>query len=929
MIETLERVVLEMTTEVKDVKSALQEVVSELRKTKKESKESGDSVAGMLGRVKEMAAGTFAGLATWGTVTKVGREALEFAQESVQEFLEAEKVQRKLTAAVRAQGFELPGVIQYYDQLAEKYQAISVHGDDSIKGIQTLLVEVGRVLPSEMDKALDATTNLAAGLTIELEPAAMMVAKAFEGDFGALKKAGVQIDETRAKAEGMTYVLDQISARFSGQRQAEVSSYAGQLKQLANEWDNYKEEIGKAIVESGLAEGTFIVLKAGLAELNREFTIFRGIAGAVAAIAKHLPGGIGTGFEMLTARMKAEIAALREETKKFAAERAKQLEDERKQLEASLKAQEEEAKRKRQKELDDAKSAAEAAARAKRVEQLTKELSGQALRDSLAELAAAVAKVNKEHGIALEQYPRLIQEVEKYRRAGLPIPALLEQIVKGTDEITFMPWAVQMEIANAKVNVGGQMWQEYLKSVQDVKLEVEEFGGVIRELDFTPGSTQSLFAAGDWNWSRGLMAPPPPKVKAEMKNLVLVAGALADNLREVAQELEGGKREAIEFAAEVIRLFEMIQAGAQTAQLAIAGVTMVFGLVLNQLAQDAAITAQLNERIRELRAELRALNQDVPEQLGQSLTAYILQLEHALRVTEHWRDKLSDGLNELGGMFERFGGQIPVQLKPMIDAMLQSGALTAEQKELLESLATGPSWETIQEAAARWQLSTDALGAGFEQLKSNDFFDQALADWKMFAGINADMNQVVAAMAPQINEQLAIAQKYGIKVPEYMRPILEAMAAGGQLAMDLGSIEFDPTIQSSLQKATDAILELIVALKALGGTGLDPFIPLAPGQGPRGRLHPRSAYRSGKDSDFDKMYMESVVGLKFAADDAARSLRRLGSAMPVPPSYVGSQTMTDAAVGRPIEVTLVADGRQLARIVTIHQPDEARSLRYR
>ena len=47
----------------------------------------------------------------------------------------------------------------------------------------------------------------------------------------------------------MSYVLEEINARFGGQAAAATETYTGKVAQLANEWDNLKEAVGKFIVE--------------------------------------------------------------------------------------------------------------------------------------------------------------------------------------------------------------------------------------------------------------------------------------------------------------------------------------------------------------------------------------------------------------------------------------------------------------------------------------------------------------------------------------------------------------------------------------------------------------------------------------------------------------------------------------------------------
>jgi hypothetical protein len=163
---------------------------------------------------------------------------------------EAEKTNTQLLAALHTQGTDMPSVISAYEGYATALQKTTIYQDDAIEGAEALLVQIGGVMPKDMERALVATTNLASGLGIDLNQAATMVAKAAEGNTTALHKTGVTFDETRVQAEGFGYVLDTINDKFGGQAAAAASTYEGRLTQLANTWNNVQESIGRVITQN-------------------------------------------------------------------------------------------------------------------------------------------------------------------------------------------------------------------------------------------------------------------------------------------------------------------------------------------------------------------------------------------------------------------------------------------------------------------------------------------------------------------------------------------------------------------------------------------------------------------------------------------------------------------------------------------------------
>lgn len=204
------------------------------------------------GQLKSFISQWVLGIATLATATAAVRTLAQFVTGSVKAYGEAEAAQVKLAAALRASGVVAPAVQDSFNQLANEFQRTTAFSDDLITEMQALLVQVGGVLPTQMKGALTAATNLAAGLGIDLRAATLLVGKAFAGETGTLQKYGVQVDETALKTKGATAVLEAINAQFGGQAQAEVETYAGRLKQLANTWNDLEEAVGKSIVQDPL-----------------------------------------------------------------------------------------------------------------------------------------------------------------------------------------------------------------------------------------------------------------------------------------------------------------------------------------------------------------------------------------------------------------------------------------------------------------------------------------------------------------------------------------------------------------------------------------------------------------------------------------------------------------------------------------------------
>ncbi len=284
---------------------------------------------------------------------------------------------------------------------------------------------------------------------------------------------------------------------------------------------------------------------------------------------------------------------------------------------------------------------------------------------------------------------------------------------------------------------------------------------------------------------------------------------------------------------------------ALTSQLAMAATTMGISVIIGGIAQIFAANAKQTALRKQFIADIKEFGVAIADadkvikdsQAARGGTVLGSNAKNELLDDlKKIREEVSKLLGDAGDALEKFGGKAPKALQPMIDSLLQSTRLTKEQRELLEGMKGDVSWEAMEEAAARYNIELDKLGVKYHQLKSNDTFDQMFADWTMFSDMNADMDEIVAKMSDKVNEALARAKKFGLQVPEYMRPVLEAMLKAGKLTdefgnvlTDLEGINFSATIESSMERIA-GILEKIYDLFAKI-SGLPPLNPSAGGEG--------------------------------------------------------------------------------------------------
>ena len=275
-----------------------------------ELRKGAEETARTLGRIEDTAAKMSSSLkdnwvnfaAAAGTAMVALKGAASQMQGWVTAANEQEDATARLTTALQAQGTFAPQVVAQYEALATTFQRTTRYSDELITEMQGLLTQVGGVMPEQMGAALKASTDLASGLRIDLRTATMMVGKAFEGQTGALTRAGVVIDETKLKAGDITTVLEGINEKFGNQAVDQAQTYAGQMARLGNQYDELKEKAGELLIRvlvpmldwfTSLPESvqTVIGVVALLAGVIGPLGIgFAGLAGAVSALMPLLAG---------------------------------------------------------------------------------------------------------------------------------------------------------------------------------------------------------------------------------------------------------------------------------------------------------------------------------------------------------------------------------------------------------------------------------------------------------------------------------------------------------------------------------------------------------------------------------------------------------------------------------------------------------------
>jgi hypothetical protein len=149
---------------------------------------------------------------------------------------------------LKTTGEASPAVVKAYQDMATQFQATTKYADDAVIAAQATLTTIGKVGPENMKAAMEATTNLASALKIDLATAADMVGKAIGSNGEQLGKLKVLLGDSVKPGMDTADMLKAINAQVGGAAAAELETYEGKMANLSNRMGDAEEQVGGFIL---------------------------------------------------------------------------------------------------------------------------------------------------------------------------------------------------------------------------------------------------------------------------------------------------------------------------------------------------------------------------------------------------------------------------------------------------------------------------------------------------------------------------------------------------------------------------------------------------------------------------------------------------------------------------------------------------------
>ena len=223
---------------------------------------------------------TGAAVATAGVsaaVVGVGASLYKAAQAAAEDQKSQALLARQLQETVGASD----GLVKSTERLISEQQLLTGISDTDLRAALATLVR-GTGDAQQSMNLLTTATNIAAATGKDLASVSIALAKAANGQFTALSRLGVPIDENVKKSKDFNAVLRTLNDQFGGAAQTAASTFSGQLTILKTQFGEIVEAVGTALLPYLQNLSKFLVEK--VAPAVQRITTVIGEKGLVAGL---------------------------------------------------------------------------------------------------------------------------------------------------------------------------------------------------------------------------------------------------------------------------------------------------------------------------------------------------------------------------------------------------------------------------------------------------------------------------------------------------------------------------------------------------------------------------------------------------------------------------------------------------------------------
>jgi len=205
------------------------------------------------------------------------REALRFVRGNLAAFDEQERAVSSLRQAMADAGDSSEASLRRFLDFASGFQEVTEKGDEGTIALGAYLATIGQLTGEGLRDATKATLGLSRATGMGAEMMGRAYLNALEGNYSMLDRY-VPALRTATSEEEKAELVRGLVSRGLNQLEADAKTASGQVKQLTNDWGDFREELGgdvAPVIERTAAAGRDLLswVRASGSEIGTVITV--------------------------------------------------------------------------------------------------------------------------------------------------------------------------------------------------------------------------------------------------------------------------------------------------------------------------------------------------------------------------------------------------------------------------------------------------------------------------------------------------------------------------------------------------------------------------------------------------------------------------------------------------------------------------------
>ena len=222
-------------------------ILADVDNLRKGLNQADDEIQGFGGKIEKF--GKIAGAAFLAAGVAAAAYAGKLAIDGVKAAIEDEAAQLRLATSLKNVTGATDATVAATEDYILKTSLATGVADDELRPSLDRLVRATKDV-TEAQKLQNLALNISAGTGKDLGAVSEALGKAYDGNFGALKKLGVSIDENIIKSKDFDAATKVLASTFADQANLQAETFDGKVRRLNVAFQEGKETVGAFILDA-------------------------------------------------------------------------------------------------------------------------------------------------------------------------------------------------------------------------------------------------------------------------------------------------------------------------------------------------------------------------------------------------------------------------------------------------------------------------------------------------------------------------------------------------------------------------------------------------------------------------------------------------------------------------------------------------------